>query len=150
MIPPSQLPKIAAIGGIEPKMPSLSRSKPRSLTRYDGNQVRKKVIMKFRQKKPSIMPHTVRCLNRSTMRIGLASGLRFVAACSWWLSWMIASSASLTAAWNSGRRYHAHQPMAHRTPSAPANRNTARQPHRPMISAISGVATALPMRAPLS
>ena len=63
---------------------------------------------------------------------------------------MISSSASLTPALFSGRRYQAHQPIAHRMPSPPAKMNAARQPNSPMMSAMIGVAAALPMRAPLS
>ena len=63
---------------------------------------------------------------------------------------MISISAAPTDFASTGILYIAHQPMAHRTPRTPAIRNTMCQPHRPMIAAITGVATAVPMRAPES
>src|SRR4051794_22583718 len=62
--PPSHPMSMPTAGGIAATFPTLTALKPRASTRYVGNQVMKKYITKFRQKNPSIIPHTVRYLNR--------------------------------------------------------------------------------------
>src|SRR5450432_397292 len=62
--PPIQPKAMPTAGGIAGTKPILIILKPRASTRYVGNHVMKKYITKFRQKKPSIIPHTVRYLNR--------------------------------------------------------------------------------------
>src|SRR6185436_3448159 len=104
----------------------------------------KKYITKFRQKKPSIIPHTVRYLNR------LPHGTFLTGSVAAWPAAMYSRSDCDTLGCSLGFLYICHQNSAHTKPSAPVITKDMRQPSATMSMGHVRFARIVPPREPLS